>query len=228
MPRGQPDIIDLTANSSNEERRRFRARRQAAPAPAPSSSDSNNNTNRFTNAITFERHPRSEGVQLDRQWYEPEGLWLWVSARGTVPHSRRGLTAEEREMVRQAAREARQRRRVRNAAVAATAVRPVYLRRPTRYGGGGHLVFKVTDSSTAYVLQGGRWRLRRASPSLLHAVLTDIPVAVEVSAETRAGPWRRMAGPTDTWSRGSPPAQFFQALRASLPIRYAHVWQPHA
>lgn len=58
----------------------------------------------FSDPVSLDDVPLRHGVTLNRQMYEPRGLKRWVNERGTVPHSRRPVTAQEKAFIARAAR----------------------------------------------------------------------------------------------------------------------------
>lgn len=79
-PATRRDVIDLTMNSSDDER-------------AGTGGDT------VTNMITFEDIPRRFALQIDQQWYDPMALSKWVRSRGTIPHTRQQATPEQRNAI---------------------------------------------------------------------------------------------------------------------------------
>jgi hypothetical protein len=57
---------------------------------------------RFSDPITMNELPKRHGIVFNKQMYDPDALHKWANARGTVPHSRRVLNADERHAIKRA------------------------------------------------------------------------------------------------------------------------------
>ena len=198
-------IINLTGTSSDEDavtstRRSTGGAGPSRPRNSPSRATrstrpTRSSNSQFTNLMTFERVPKSQGILLSSKWYNVHAMakWLNTGAR-TVPHSRERLTAQQvQEITRRAAAAAA------GTAAGTAAQPPPPLGAPPVEGAHVFLRRTMTRGYKYYKLafwgNPGSWR-RRVSRWQRNAW-----VSIYVSVTAAQGDWARLVLP----SRGQAP-----------------------